>query len=102
MKENEAMTAEPELEDIPECRKIEVWARIRKSSKYYHQGLVDPTNSKSEVRFFKLAWFNPLFCGLALSKDQFCLHFNGNQYRLEDCEIFLRDATDPKKFLRLT
>jgi hypothetical protein len=92
-----------ELEEIPQVRNIEVWATIKKSSKYYHQGLVDPTNPRSKPRFFKLSHFTPLFRGdgLSLSRDAYVLHFNSNAYRIEDCMLFLRAADDAKMFLRI-
>jgi hypothetical protein len=92
----------PELEEIPQVRSFEVWVRIKKSSKYYHQGLTDPTNPSSKPRFFKLAYFTPLLhLGHKLSRDAYVLHFNGNAYRIEDCEIFLRDSAHAENFVRL-
>lgn len=89
-----------ELEEIPQVREIEVWAQIKKSSKYYHQGLVDVTNSKSKPRFFRLEYLTPLNT-LSLSRDAYVLHFNSNTYRIEDCMLFLRSADNPKQFLRI-
>lgn len=92
----------PEMEQIPSVRNPEVWVRLKKSSKYYHQGLTDPTNSKSAPRFFKLGYFTPLrTVGTKLCRDAYVLHFNGNAYRIEDCEIFLRDPANAKNFVRL-
>jgi hypothetical protein len=91
----------PELEEIPRSRDFEVLARLKKSSKYHHQGLVDPTDSKSERQFFKLESFTPGSFGQALSLDSYSLRFNNNQYRIEDCELFLRDAANPKWLLRI-
>lgn len=92
----------PELEPIPNVRNFQVWVRIKKSSKYYHQGLVDPTQQRSKQRYFKLSYFTPLLTvGTKLCRDAYLLHFNGNAYRIEDCELFLRDATNAENFVRL-
>src|SRR5947207_3093080 len=91
----------PELEAIPQVRSFEVWVRLKKSSKYYHQGLIDPTNRKSTPRFFKLSYFTPLRLGSKLSRDAFILHFNGNTYRIEDCEFFLRDPSNAENYVRI-
>jgi len=93
----------PELEEIPNIKNFEVWVRIKKSSKYFHQGLTDPTNAESKPGFFKLSYFTPMGrqVGLKLSRDSYVLHFNGNTYRIEDCEIYLRDATNAENFVRL-
>lgn len=91
----------PELEEIPCVRNFDVVCRLKKSSKYYHQGLVDPTNPKSAPRFFRLGHFTPSTHGFALCRDGYFLHFNSNSYRIEDCEIYLRDTTNPKNFVRM-
>lgn len=92
----------PELEEVPQSRSFEVWARIKKSSKYYYQGLVNPYNPKSKARFFKLNYFTPpRVPDFRVWRDQHCLHFNGNAYRLEDCELYLRDAKDETRFVRI-
>jgi hypothetical protein len=92
----------PELEETPTVRNFDMVSRLKKSSKYYHQGLTDPTNAKSKPRFFRLEYFTPLSrLGLALSRDAYILHFNGNAYRIEDCEIFLCDPKNTKNFIRI-
>ena len=92
----------PELEEIPTVRNFDVVARLKKTSKYYHQGLTDPTDAKSKPRFFRLEYFTPnMRLGLALSRDAYSLHFNGNAYRIEDCEIFLLDPKNTKNYIRI-
>jgi hypothetical protein len=91
----------PELEAIPCVRDFEVLARLKKSSKYYAQGLTNPCDSKSKPRFFRLSYFNPTRFGTALSRDAYLLHFNNNTYRIEDVELFLVDPKNAKNFLRL-
>lgn len=87
----------PELEEIPTVRNFDVVARLKKSSKYYEQGL----DQNSKPRFFRLEYFMPSRFGLALSRDAYILHFNGNAYRIEDCELFLCDPKNPKSFIRI-
>jgi hypothetical protein len=72
---------------------FEVVVAIKKSSKYFHQGLEDPTNRKSKRRFFKLSSFFP--------SGSYVLNFNSNVYPVEDCEFFLRDRTNPEHLLRI-
>jgi hypothetical protein len=91
----------PELEEIPCVRNFDVWARLKKSSKYYYQGLEDPTNSKSKPRFFQLECFHPSTFGTKLCRDGYLLRFNNNQYRIEDVELFLVDPKNTKHFLRI-
>ncbi|HYG23386.1 MAG TPA: hypothetical protein VEH04_11435 [Verrucomicrobiae bacterium] len=94
------LIAKPELEEIPAIRKIQIFVRIKKSSKYYHQGLTDPTDPESKPQFFKLDYFTP-GRSMALQEDGYFLHFNNNAYRLIDCELFLRSEKDAKHFLRI-
>jgi hypothetical protein len=91
-----------QLEEMPQVRNFDVWVRLKKSSKYYSQGLTDPTNSKSKPRFFRLDRFEPQSrIGTALSRDGYFLKFNGNSYRIEDVEVFLVDPKNTKHFLRI-
>lgn len=99
--ETNELTSLPELEEIPSVRNFDVVARLKKTSKYYHQGLTDPTDVKSKPRFFRLEYFMPSGFGLALSRDAYILHFNGNAYRIEDCELFLCDPKNLKNFIRI-
>jgi hypothetical protein len=92
----------PNLEEIHDSDNFEVWVRIKKDSKYYYQGLVDPTDDSSKARFFKLRRFSPFSkFGLALCRDIHVLHFNGNAYTLDDCELFLVDVSNRRLFLRI-
>lgn len=79
---------------------FEVWVRLKKTSKYYHQGLVDPHADKPKARFFKLDAFVPV-AGMGLSRDAYSLKFNSNSYRLEDCEVFLVNPKDTRAFMRI-
>jgi hypothetical protein len=98
---------EPEWEPIPQIRAFEVWVRLKKSSKYYRQGLQDQTDSKPKPRFFKLDHFipQPSFklekVDTSYTGGAYQLHFNRNSYRVADCEFFLVDPTNPKNFLRI-
>lgn len=89
-----------ELEEIRPVVAYEVWVRLKKSSKYYHQGLQDPSDDKSKAMFFKLDAFEPQR-GMALMSDCHLLKFHSNSYRREDCEFFLVDPKDTKRFLRI-
>lgn len=99
----------PELQTLPSeefvelkpVREFEVWARIKKSSKYYNQGLRDCNKLKAGVRMFKVRSFDQSFHGDKLDKEKYSLHFNGNHYRLADVEIFLVDPTQPDRRLRI-
>lgn len=88
----------PELEEIPQVKNVEVWARLKKSSKYYRQGLIDATNSKSRALFWRLEYFTPStgpgVVMTSLMRDSYCLRFNNNNYRLEDCELYLVEARE--------
>jgi hypothetical protein len=79
---------------------FEVWVRLKKSSKYYHQGLQDSTDPKSKPVFFKLDGFEPQRA-MGLMSDQHLLKFNSNSYQREDCEFYLVDPKDTKRFVRI-
>lgn len=89
-----------ELVEVRPVVSFQVWVRLKKSSKYYHQGLEDCTDSKSKPMFFKLDGFVPQQ-GMALMSDQHSLKFHSNSYRREDCEFFLVDPKNPKAFVRI-
>lgn len=78
------------------CREFEVCVRLKKSSKYYDQGL----GANGAPRYFKLESFSPQ-CVPGLICDGYFLHFNNNTYRTEDCEFYLVDPTDRKRFVRI-
>jgi hypothetical protein len=92
----------PDLEPVPEVSNIQIYARIKKSSKYYHQGLMDVTDRTSERLFFKLQSFVvPWKPDFSLHRDSYSLRLNNNNYRLEDVELYLRDSKDLKRFIRI-
>ena len=76
----------PELEEIPVVRApFELWATIKKSSKYYHQGLADPTNRKSKPVPFKIQ--------MVLMTDIDSYDFKGGPggaYRREDLQLLIK------------
>jgi hypothetical protein len=64
---------------IPEERKVELFARIRKSSEYYNQGL-DPDGKPS---IFKIEGIRHGFLSFRL---------NSNNYNCYDLSFFVKDA----------
>ena len=85
-----------ELVEVRPVIVFEVWVRLKKSSKYYHQGLLE----NGKPAFFKLDGFNPQ-SGMALMSDCHSIRFNSNSYRREDCEFFLVDPKNTKAFVRI-
>jgi hypothetical protein len=62
---------------------FELWATIKESSKYYHQGLVDPTNRRSGVRELRID-------AIVEDSDGYEFKLNSNQYRREDLNLFVK------------
>ena len=92
----------PQLETIPDSARIEVWARIKKSSKYYQQGLTDDCEGPPKAAFFRLTSFCPVPRQREmLWRGSYVLRFNDNNYRLEDCELFLVDGKDRQILFRI-
>ncbi len=82
----------PELVPIERARPpFSLWAMIKKSSKYYHQGLTDPTNGKSKPRVFQITSIIIEQC------DGYDFRMNGNQYRREDLVLYIKAGEKLKK-----
>lgn len=81
--EVEVVTPSQEQKPIKGARPltIEMWARIKKSSKYYEQGL----NAQRKPIFFPV---ESLFANKF--EENYVVRFNCNQYRLEDVELWVR------------
>ncbi len=76
----------PELEPIPRVLPpFAIYATIKKSSKYYHQGLSDPTNGKSKPRAFEITSINAI-----PDSDGYDYRLNNNQYRREDLQLWVK------------
>lgn len=58
---------------------IELWAKIKKGSKYYRQGL----DAQEKPIYFPVE-------SLFEQTGEYCLRFNSNAYRLEDVNLFVR------------
>lgn len=63
----------------PEQRKVELFARIRKSSEYYHQGL-DHNNTPC---IFKIE---------TILADFLCFRLNSNNYSIQDLAFYVKDT----------
>lgn len=94
------LPADGELVKVRPVTAFQVWVRLKKSSKYYGQGLQDQTDGKSKPMFFKLDAFEPQRA-MGLMSDSHLLKFNSNSYRREDCEFYLVDPKDTKRFVRI-
>ncbi len=82
----ELATDDPRLEPIPRVRPpFALYATIKKSSKYYHQGLSDPTNGKSKPRAFEITSINSM-----PDCDGYDYRLNNNQYRREDLQLWVK------------
>ncbi len=66
---------------VPEEREVELFARIRKSSEYYHQGL----DKNNKPRIFKIEAIRPGFL---------CFRLNSNNYSSHDLAFYVRDVKD--------
>ena len=64
--------------DIPEEREVELFAKIRRSSKYYHQGL----DSAKQPRIFRVE---------AIRHGTHPFRMNNNNYRGRDLAFFVKD-----------
>jgi hypothetical protein len=77
---------ESNLEPIPRARPpYKLFATIKRSSKYYHQGLSDPTDSKSKPVAFEVFAINAI-----PDCDGYDYRFNSNQYRREDIDLWIQ------------
>jgi len=82
----------PVLEPIPKAfPPFKLMATIKKSSKYYHQGLSDPYNRKSKPRAFVVTAI------LLSDADGYDFKFNSNAYRREDVTLWIEVAGKLKK-----
>jgi len=68
---------------------LQLFARIRSDSKYYRQGLLDPTNPKSPPACWRV---DALFPDADLV---YPVRMAGNRYRLEDVDFYM-SCTDGK------
>jgi hypothetical protein len=64
--------------DIPEEREVELFAEIRRSSKYYYQGL----DSARQPRIFRIE---------AIRHGSHPFRLNNNNYRSQDLAFFVKD-----------
>jgi len=83
----EKAAIEQDFEPIPKFRPpFELWAQIKKSSKYYCQGLVILPGKKPVARKFPITSIqhcDPL-------DDSYIFGMNGNRYRREDIQLFVK------------
>jgi len=63
----------------PEERTVELFARLRKSSEYYHQGL----GQNNKPRIFKIEAVRPGFL---------CFRSNSNNYASHDLAFYVKDT----------
>jgi hypothetical protein len=96
------LTHETQLEEAPRVRYFEVWCRLKKSSKYYHQGLTDPANSKSKPGLLSSGILSPrttaarIYAAMATFSTSIA-----TATALRIVSFFLVNPKNPKHFLRI-
>ena len=84
----EKAATEQDFEPIPKFRPpFELWGQIKRSSKYYYQGLVILPGKKSVARKFPITSILAS-CGDFI--DAYTWGMNGNRYRRQDLQLFVK------------
>lgn len=95
----------PELEEVPilNTSQLELWAEIKRSSKYFRQGLKQSHSFKPYGSTFdETPVGKPMRFRVRTIYDapgEYIVRFNGNVYRLADLTLFVRFASG--RFLRI-